>query len=484
MIEKFPIESAPKKAYNEGGKRFVRRHDCHYFYKDVDKIDIERNAGIKMLYSIDSWTIDLLRGLIKNTAEHSVGDICAQNLFSGVMDLDAFADYVVYELCTELYLQDAKTHSLRHHVDNTIEAHKKYLEYEGRISGKVKDIDAFSFDSLYTGIRGYLSRMIDHRTSDLSQHHPEWLSAHCTPADEEASPPQEAEFKAVISAINAQQRKNPILLDLLQYDSNDPNQRSQGYSIPYAFYLQAYTSYSLGIRNQKYIRRLANKNCTYLDAQAHYLVQDAFFVYLSPGEYCDDFTDADCDRYIAHAINLKTFEQTYFQNTLYTYAVNLSIKVKTSAFLTGIIPPIFLEYLDVGEIFPHCVCAGLLPPDLFTNRPFVQKFNARKPYLFLEKYAMIFASSNEELRRIEECRYYAIQILAAVLLQQLRELMHSRRTDLHELSRFIHERYNIAAEMLKQKNIHESAHFETTTVTAMRQIIRSIQRYYGFIDRE
>ena len=86
-----------------------------------------------------------------------------------------------------------------------------------------------------------------------------------------------------------------------------------------------------------------------------------------------------------------------------------------------------------------------------------------------------------ELSRLEEYRYLSIQILATDILHQLLNDPTLPAVGLQELACFIHDHYNIAQEMSHQADIHASAGFTHKTVSAMRVIVREIQRSFGFI---
>ena len=91
----------------------------------------------------------------------------SDRVFSGVMKREDFVDYVAFEVCTEQHLQSAKTNSLRCHVQHLKEDHKNYLrdlQCLNQQSKKIKDVESFDENSLYHGLRPYLSDMIDRRS--------------------------------------------------------------------------------------------------------------------------------------------------------------------------------------------------------------------------------------------------------------------------------------------------------------------------------
>ena len=116
--------------------------------------------------------------------------------------------------------------------------------------------------------------------------------------------------------------------------------------------------------------------------------------------------------------------------------------------------------------------------------PHVSNMNVKKPYLLMNQYAQIFASSDMELSRLEEYRYLSIQILATDILHQLLNAPTLPAVGLQELACFIHDHYNIAQEMNRQANIHKSAGFTQDIVSTMRATVRELQNAYGLIERK
>lgn len=100
--------------------------------------------------------------------------------------------------------------------------------------------------------------------------------------------------------------------------------------------------------------------------------------------------------------------------------------------------------------------------------------------MFLDRYAKAFASYDKEQCHEEECRYYAIQILAANIIYLLRNNSRLELITLQDLAAFIHSRYDVVEEMLQQANIHETAGFNKNIVSAMRSTVRDIEKNYGF----
>ena len=101
--------------------------------------------------------------------------------------------------------------------------------------------------------------------------------------------------------------------------------------------------------------------------------------------------------------------------------------------------------------------------------------------MFLSRYAEAFSSSDAKQRLDEECRYYAIQILASNIIYLLRSHRVLAGLSPQEFAAFIHHRYNAVVEMLQQAEIHETIGFSKSIVSTMRALIKDIDKHYGFI---
>lgn len=372
-----------------------------------------------------------------------------EKLFSGVMSLDDFADYVFFEIATEYYMTYAKKIPLNQHIQNAFKDHQAYLEIlqgSDLHSKKIKSVEEFSDENFYRRLHDYLIDMLDGRFADLK------------------------DTKNVPA----------FMRDLLTYDSSQASKRREGYSLTTTHFLQAYTAYALGIKNAKYVLRLADKNFNTDKAKASYEKQDFFLEFSSSLQYRKDLTEDECDRYISNAIHLKTYEQRYLRNTLYTYASQLASKKKRPTYLCGSVPPILLGLIGIPWAMGHCIAEGFLP-EYYTNQLLVAGgMNDRKPYMFLGQYAKAFASSDEKQRHEEECRYYAIQILAVNIIHLLRSHSSFASLSPHDLAGFIHSRYNVVEEILQQASIHETDGFSKNIVSSIRSTVRDIDKDYGF----
>lgn len=396
-----------------------------------------------------SHQVEFLREVITNQVTTILDDKYIEKLFSGVMSLDDFADYVFFEIATEYYMRHARKIPLNQHIQNAFEDHQAYLEIlqdSDLHSKKLKSVEEFSDKDFYRRLHDHLIDMLDGRFADLK------------------------DTKNVPT----------FMRDLLTYDSSQASKRREGYSLTTAHFLQAYTAYALGIQNAKYVLRLADKNLKADKLETYYRKQDVFLEFSSSLQYRKDLTEEECDRYISNAIHLKTYEQRYFRNTLYTYASQLANKKKRPTYLCGSIPPFFLGLIGIPWAMSHCSAEGFLP-EYYANQLLVAGgMNDRKPYMFLGQYAKAFASSDEKQRHEEECRYYAIQILTANIIYLLRSHSSLASISLQDLAAFIHQRYNVLEEILQQTSIHEAVGFSKNIVSSMRSIVRDIEKNYGF----
>ena len=396
-----------------------------------------------------SHQVEFLREVITNQVTTILDDKYIEKLFSGVMSLDNFADYVFFEIATEYYMRYAKKIPLSQHIRNIFDDHQAYLNDlsgVGLQSKKLKHAEEFSDENFYRRLHDYLIDMLDGRFADLK---------------DTANAPA-------------------FIHDLLTYDSSQTNKRREGYSLTTAHFLQAYTAYALGIKNAKYVLRLADKNFNTDKAKASYEKQDFFLEFSSNLQYRKSLTEEKCDRYISNAIHLKTYEQRYFRNTLYTYASQFADRKQHPTYLCGSVPPIFLGLIGIPWAMGHCIAEGFLP-EYYTNQLLVARgMNDRKPYMLLGQYAKAFASSDEKQRHEEECRYYAIQILTTNIIYLLRNNSSLESIKLQDLAAFIDSRHNVVEEMLRQAGIHETDGFSKNIVSSMRSTVRAIEKDYGF----
>ena len=400
--------------------------------------------------SLVSNRIESLQDIIKCQITACIDDEYIDRIFSGVMTLDDFADYVFFEIASEYYMIHAKKLSLNQHVNNIFDDYLAYLETledAGCQSKKLKSTVDFSDRSLYRLIHEYLVDMLDRRTGDLK--------------DPKSTP--------------------SFMRDLMSYDASLPNKQRDGYPLTTAHFLQVYTSYALNNKQAKYVLRLSDKNLQPDKAASIYQRHDTFLEFSSCLQYRTNLSVEECDRYISNAINLKTHEQRYFRNTLYTYASRTAARKEKPTFLCGNIPPVFLGFIRLSEAIGHCIAEGFLP-EYYLNQLLVTGYvNDRKPYMFLSRYAEAFSSSDAKQRLDEECRYYAIQILASNIIHLLRSHRILAGLSPQEFAAFIHHRYNAVVEMLQQAEIHETIGFSKSIVSTMRALIKDIDKHYGFI---
>ena len=396
-----------------------------------------------------SSQIQSLQSTIKCQVTSILDDKYIDKIFSGIMSLDDFADYVFFEIATEYYMTHAKKIPLNQHIQNAFEDHQAYLEVlqgSDLLSKKLKSVRDCSDKDFYRRLHDYLIDMLDGRSADLKD-------AKNIPA---------------------------FMRDLLAFDSSIANERREGYSLTTAHFLQAYTAYALGIKNAKYLLRLADKNLKADKLEAYYKKQDIFLEFSSNLLYRQSLTDDELDRYIANAIHLKTYEQRYFYNALYTYTSQIANKKRRPTYLCGSIPPIFLGVIGIPWAMGHCIEEGFLS-EYYLNQLLVYRgMNERKPHMFLGRYAKAFASYDKEQCHEEECRYYAIQILSANIIYLLRNNSGLESITLQDLAAFIHSRYDVVEEMLRQAGIHETDGFSKNIVSSMRYTVRAIEKDYGF----
>ena len=402
-------------------------------------------------------SIARIRATVKRYVSDYLTPEYIDKLFSGVMGLEDFADYVTYEACIAQYVKNERQYALLHHVNNVYHSHLDYLANSNHQSGKIKTDPGFSPESLYRGIYTYLKDMAVQRASDL-----------------EAS-----------GLTGTGIEKVPVnYLDLLYYDSKEANKQREGFPLATSHFLQVYTSYVLGIKNEKFLKRLSNKNFGIPEAESYYELQDAFLKHLTSAVFDRNMTDEACELFIANSINLTRYEKGYFRNTIYSYAASLSKSKSRPSYLTGSIPPILLDSIITHPVLMSCVFSGFLSMTYVLKMPHVSNMNVKKPYLLMNQYAQIFASSDRELSQLEEYRYLSIQILATDILNQLLNDPTLPAVGLQELACFTHDHYNIAQEMNRQANIHKSAGFTQDIVSTMRATVRELQNAYGLIERK
>lgn len=377
---------------------------------------------VAMEHSVQS---DLVK-IIEYTIE-VLGDEYVDDVFGGVMSLMDFSYFVYFEYCSRVFINTETKKSVNRHCKEFLDNHSKsyLLREECDEDEKSDELPWHSRkndESYHKSVLRYIAKMLSNRT---------------------------------ILEVDQNNVCARALTELLTFDGTNRPAVRTGMPIGKGYFFQALTESVFLQSKGKVYNWLSNKKTRTEDIAKFYEKNYGFLSEYMMGEYKADLGQDEIDTYIAQAINLVKLEDRRKLGTILDYAIALEQR-KPMYFEDGNTNDLQYRFCDIPPLF-FCAIAPWERKVKCPNKVLIDIFRwfgweighiyqsciYASPVLCYRKYINFFINADENLRNIEEYRYYTIIVMAEFVKRKINDGEIRLEYSAPKFARFFHSHYNI-----------------------------------------